>query len=256
MIRVCFVCRGNLCCSPAARVVMEHLVARAGLDEHLAVESAATEAWHVGEPPDPKSSSRTALFERVDPTTVTSLFGGGEVRTLVHGTALTDPPRSPAHRAPSEPSGQPPHALCESGQRPSPAYRRAQARPVTRPHLPDATSPEPRPRRHRGGRGSSWAAGLGGGPGNKRSAASRGVPERALCLCPGMNDVAARTRSPDQGATTSRCSSIGEEEQRRAALTTADFAEYRFMLTSRTRVSMLHGDYGLTEFDDSVSEHS
>jgi protein-tyrosine phosphatase len=33
---------------------MEHLVARAGLDERVTVESAATEAWHVGEPPDPR----------------------------------------------------------------------------------------------------------------------------------------------------------------------------------------------------------
>lgn len=54
MIRVCFVCRGNICRSPAAQGVMEHLVARAGLDERLTVESAATEAWHVGEPPDPR----------------------------------------------------------------------------------------------------------------------------------------------------------------------------------------------------------
>ncbi|MBK8593315.1 MAG: hypothetical protein IPN77_30220 [Sandaracinaceae bacterium] len=56
MIRVCFVCRGNICRSPAAQGVMEHLVARAGLDERLTVESAATEAWHVGEPPDPRVS--------------------------------------------------------------------------------------------------------------------------------------------------------------------------------------------------------
>ena len=33
----------------------------------------------------PTSSSQTALFERVDPTTVTSLFSGGQVRILVHG---------------------------------------------------------------------------------------------------------------------------------------------------------------------------
>ena len=54
MIRVCFVCRGNICRSPAAQGVMEHLVALAGLDELVKVESAATGAWHVGEAPDPR----------------------------------------------------------------------------------------------------------------------------------------------------------------------------------------------------------
>lgn len=33
---------------------MEHLVALAGLDERIRVASAATEAWHVGEAPDPR----------------------------------------------------------------------------------------------------------------------------------------------------------------------------------------------------------
>jgi protein-tyrosine phosphatase len=43
------VCLGNICRSPAAMVVMQHLVAEAGLADRVVVESAGTGAWHVGD---------------------------------------------------------------------------------------------------------------------------------------------------------------------------------------------------------------
>jgi protein-tyrosine phosphatase len=52
MIRLCFVCLGNICRSPTAEGVMAHLVAQAGLGEHFQIESAGTAGYHVGEPPD------------------------------------------------------------------------------------------------------------------------------------------------------------------------------------------------------------
>jgi protein-tyrosine phosphatase len=55
MIRVCFVCLGNICRSPTAEAVMRDLVARAGLAEHIEVDSAGTGDWHVGHPPDARS---------------------------------------------------------------------------------------------------------------------------------------------------------------------------------------------------------
>lgn len=55
MIRVCFVCLGNICRSPTAEGVMRHLVREAGLDHAIAIESAGTGAYHVGERPDPRS---------------------------------------------------------------------------------------------------------------------------------------------------------------------------------------------------------
>lgn len=50
MLRVLFVCLGNICRSPLAAAVFRHLVAEAGLEERIAVDSAGTSAWHVGEP--------------------------------------------------------------------------------------------------------------------------------------------------------------------------------------------------------------
>jgi protein-tyrosine phosphatase len=54
-VRICFVCLGNICRSPTAHGVMERLVRDAGLAERVALDSAGTGAWHVGELPDPRS---------------------------------------------------------------------------------------------------------------------------------------------------------------------------------------------------------
>lgn len=52
---VLFVCLGNICRSPLAEGVLAHLLAEAGLGDRVEVDSAGTGAWHVGEPPDPRS---------------------------------------------------------------------------------------------------------------------------------------------------------------------------------------------------------
>jgi protein-tyrosine phosphatase len=55
VIRICFVCLGNICRSPTAEAVMRHLVAGAGLNHEIAVDSAGTGDWHIGEPRDRRS---------------------------------------------------------------------------------------------------------------------------------------------------------------------------------------------------------
>lgn len=57
MIRICFVCAGNICRSPTAEAVMDALVSDAGLDDAIAVESAGTGGWHAGDPPDRRSAA-------------------------------------------------------------------------------------------------------------------------------------------------------------------------------------------------------
>jgi protein-tyrosine phosphatase len=56
MIRVCFVCLGNICRSPTAEGVMRHLLADSDLAGVVEVESAGTAAYHAGEPPDRRST--------------------------------------------------------------------------------------------------------------------------------------------------------------------------------------------------------
>jgi protein-tyrosine phosphatase len=54
-LRLLFVCSGNICRSPSAEAVMRRLVDEAGLGSDIAVDSAGTGDWHVGEPPDPRA---------------------------------------------------------------------------------------------------------------------------------------------------------------------------------------------------------
>lgn len=51
-VKVLFVCMGNICRSPTAHGVFQHLVDIEDLSVQLEVDSAGTHAYHVGEPPD------------------------------------------------------------------------------------------------------------------------------------------------------------------------------------------------------------
>ncbi|HEX8550794.1 MAG TPA: low molecular weight protein-tyrosine-phosphatase [Abditibacteriaceae bacterium] len=48
MIRVLFVCLGNICRSPMAEAVFAHLVRDAGLENQIEIDSAGTGNWHIG----------------------------------------------------------------------------------------------------------------------------------------------------------------------------------------------------------------
>ena len=50
-VHVLFVCLGNICRSPMAEAVFQHLVDEAGLSREIVVDSAGTGGWHVGESP-------------------------------------------------------------------------------------------------------------------------------------------------------------------------------------------------------------
>lgn len=50
MIRVLFVCHGNICRSPMAEFVMKDLVSRRGLADHFVIASAATSTEEIGNP--------------------------------------------------------------------------------------------------------------------------------------------------------------------------------------------------------------
>jgi protein-tyrosine phosphatase len=56
-VRLLFVCLGNICRSPTAEGVMRALLAEAGLDGSIELESAGTGSWHVGSPPDARAAA-------------------------------------------------------------------------------------------------------------------------------------------------------------------------------------------------------
>lgn len=59
-VNVLFVCLGNICRSPTAHAVFQQLVDAGGLGAAIAVDSAGTGDWHIGKPPDLRSTSAAA----------------------------------------------------------------------------------------------------------------------------------------------------------------------------------------------------
>ena len=61
MIKVLFVCHGNICRSPMAEFVMGDLVEKAGLSAQFEIASAATSTEEIGNPVYPPARARHLL---------------------------------------------------------------------------------------------------------------------------------------------------------------------------------------------------
>jgi len=62
MLRLCFVCLGNICRSPIGEGVMRHLLRETGLDGAVEVDSAGTAGYHAGERPDARARAAARRF--------------------------------------------------------------------------------------------------------------------------------------------------------------------------------------------------
>ena len=60
MIKILFVCHGNICRSPMAEFVMKDLVEKAGLEQEFHIESAATTREEIGNPVYPPARRKLA----------------------------------------------------------------------------------------------------------------------------------------------------------------------------------------------------
>lgn len=65
MVKVLFVCTGNICRSPTAEGVFRAAAEAAGLGARTTADSAGTQGYHIGEAPDPRSV-RAAAARQVD----------------------------------------------------------------------------------------------------------------------------------------------------------------------------------------------
>lgn len=60
MVRVLFVCTGNICRSPTAEGVFRHFAEAAGHGAVIEADSVGLGGWHVGDPPDPRAIDAAA----------------------------------------------------------------------------------------------------------------------------------------------------------------------------------------------------
>lgn len=58
--RVLFVCMGNICRSPTAEGVFRHQVRQDGWETRIAIDSAGTHDYHIGDPPDARAQAAAA----------------------------------------------------------------------------------------------------------------------------------------------------------------------------------------------------
>ena len=101
--RVVFVCTGNICRSPMADVMARAAFTDAGLGDRVAVESAGTGGWHVGDGMDPRAAaeleglgldpthSAQQVSERLLGADLLVALDSGHARSLRHSAA--DPER-------------------------------------------------------------------------------------------------------------------------------------------------------------------
>lgn len=62
MIKILFVCHGNICRSPMAEFVMKDLVSSAGLSDRFDIASAATSTEEIGNPVYPPARRKLAQY--------------------------------------------------------------------------------------------------------------------------------------------------------------------------------------------------
>ncbi|MGL5796324.1 MAG: low molecular weight protein-tyrosine-phosphatase, partial [Waterburya sp.] len=55
--KLLFVCLGNICRSPSAENIMNHLIQEAGLENKITCDSAGTSGYHIGASPDRRMNS-------------------------------------------------------------------------------------------------------------------------------------------------------------------------------------------------------
>ncbi|MDM8559386.1 low molecular weight protein-tyrosine-phosphatase [Candidatus Parabeggiatoa sp. HSG14] len=65
MVKVLFVCMGNICRSPTAEGVFTFMVKQAGLNNKVDIDSAGTHDYNIGKPPDSRSQA-AALKRGID----------------------------------------------------------------------------------------------------------------------------------------------------------------------------------------------
>ena len=58
MVKILFVCLGNICRSPMAEMIFRDLIQKSGKEDQFVIASAATSNWELGNPPHPGTQAQ------------------------------------------------------------------------------------------------------------------------------------------------------------------------------------------------------
>ena len=61
--KVLFVCLGNICRSPSAENIMNHLIQQRQLQGSIECDSAGTSSYHIGSPPDARMTQAAKAYD-------------------------------------------------------------------------------------------------------------------------------------------------------------------------------------------------
>jgi protein-tyrosine phosphatase len=89
MIRVLFVCYGNICRSPVAEGIFRTLVADAGLSDQIECDSAGTASFHLGQLPD-RRTRENALEHGLTLTHRARRLLGEDLAQFTHFVAMDE----------------------------------------------------------------------------------------------------------------------------------------------------------------------
>ncbi|AMB93660.1 low molecular weight protein-tyrosine-phosphatase [Aerococcus sanguinicola] len=79
MVKICFICLGNICRSPMAEALMREEVKQRGWEDKVLVESAATGDWNLGSAPHPGTANLLAAKGISTDNMYASLLKAGDV---------------------------------------------------------------------------------------------------------------------------------------------------------------------------------
>lgn len=80
MIRVLFVCLGNICRSPMAEALLRDMVKKEGLEDIIEVDSAGTGDWHLGHPPHQGTRKILKKYQISDEGLISRKINGSELK--------------------------------------------------------------------------------------------------------------------------------------------------------------------------------
>ena len=63
MVKILFVCLGNICRSPMAEAYFKKIVDEAGLSDRFTIDSAGTSDWNVGKPPHQGTQEKLSAYD-------------------------------------------------------------------------------------------------------------------------------------------------------------------------------------------------